>query len=292
MISEEEVEKFASALQVLQSEEAGSITIQNGFTMLEANYWAPERKTSIYHLLKWIARKSGKPYRNIAQVNNQYGVFAHRLSDLTGIVPSEATDKDAASWTYTICSDYDRALKAWTLKDSVAMALERVGRVDPRDFETHSPSREIRDDEEPEWLPTISDPMTREQLIDARVGQGVFRSNVMRKWEYRCAVTDVGEERILIASHIKPWAECDSVEDALHPCNGLLLTPLLDRLFDRFLISFDSDRRILFSEDIDLGELSILGIHPDMHLREHCFLSLHEVFLEFHRDRFFSGNGG
>jgi hypothetical protein len=42
---------------------------------------------------------------------------------------------------------------------------------------------------------------------------------------------------MLIASHIKPWRDCTE-EERLHPANGLLLATHVDKLFDRFLLSF------------------------------------------------------
>jgi hypothetical protein len=47
-------------------------------------------------------------------------------------------------------------------------------------------------------------PAFREQLVGARRGQGVFRSNVLLR-EGACRVTGVDEPRHLKARHIKPW---------------------------------------------------------------------------------------
>jgi putative restriction endonuclease len=85
----------------------------------------------------------------------------------------------------------------------------------------------------------------KEQLIHARRGQGVFRANV-RLNEKRCRITGVADPRFLVASHIKPWRDCDD-QEKLDGCNGLLLSPHVDRLFDRGLISFLDDGTILRS---------------------------------------------
>ncbi|HXG57092.1 MAG TPA: hypothetical protein VNJ03_17070 [Vicinamibacterales bacterium] len=50
---------------------------------------------------------------------------------------------------------------------------------------------------------TQTGPTFREQLVRARRGQGVFRSNVLLREEY-CRVTGVSEPRHLKAGHIKP----------------------------------------------------------------------------------------
>ncbi|MBT0671777.1 HNH endonuclease [Novosphingobium profundi] len=83
------------------------------------------------------------------------------------------------------------------------------------------------------------------QLVQARRGQGVFKANV-RLNEKCCRLTGVSDPHFLIASHIKPWRDC-SDQEKLDGCNGLLLSPHVDRLFDRGLISFDNDGTVLKS---------------------------------------------
>jgi hypothetical protein len=85
----------------------------------------------------------------------------------------------------------------------------------------------------------------KEQLVKARRGQGIFKANV-RLNETRYRVTGVSHVRHLIASHIKPWRECTDHEK-LDGCNGLLLAPHVDHLFDRGYISFEDDGRLLVS---------------------------------------------
>lgn len=42
----------------------------------------------------------------------------------------------------------------------------------------------------------------------------------------------VSDDRLLIASHIKPWAASDEKEK-IDPKNGFMFTPTFDFLFDR-----------------------------------------------------------
>jgi putative restriction endonuclease len=85
----------------------------------------------------------------------------------------------------------------------------------------------------------------KEALIKSRRGQGLFRQKV-RRIERFCRVTRVDRPEHLIASHIKPWRECDN-HDRLFEGNGLLLTPTIDHLFDRGFISFESNGELLIS---------------------------------------------
>lgn len=87
---------------------------------------------------------------------------------------------------------------------------------------------------------------TKLQLINARVGQGRFRTGVLKRAGGLCEVTGVANEKMLIASHILPWAADDATNnDRLDPNNGLSLTPNLDKLFDRGFISFNDEGRLL-----------------------------------------------
>lgn len=67
-------------------------------------------------------------------------------------------------------------------------------------------------------------PTTREALISARVGQGLFKQRISQ-YEHACRITAVNNPVHLIASHIKPWRESNN-DERLHEGNGLLLTPL------------------------------------------------------------------
>ena len=90
------------------------------------------------------------------------------------------------------------------------------------------------------------DTTVREQLIQARHGQGVFRERAS-KLEPSCRLTGITNPTLLVASHIKPWRSCTSAGERLDGNNGLLLTPSVDRLFDRGLITFDEDGSLVLS---------------------------------------------
>jgi putative restriction endonuclease len=119
----------------------------------------------------------------------------------------------------------------------------------------------------------------KQQLIQARRGQGIFKSNV-RFNESKCRVTGVGDLRLLIASHIKPWAD-SSDKEKLDGCNGLLLSPHVDRLFDRGLISFGNDGTLLVSSELDPAVLERWGIKTENKVG--LFKSEQRTYLEYHR---------
>lgn len=79
----------------------------------------------------------------------------------------------------------------------------------------------------------------------ARRGQTWFRQNALIRFSYRCAVTGLDDERLLTASHIVPWAEDRARR--LDPSNGIALNALHDRAFDKGLITFDENWRVMVS---------------------------------------------
>ena len=78
-----------------------------------------------------------------------------------------------------------------------------------------------------------------EGLIVQRIGQGIFRERLLSYWQGRCPLTGITDPELLRASHIIPWAECDSDAERLNVHNGLLLSALWDAAFDRALVTFD-----------------------------------------------------
>ncbi|BDY14020.1 HNH endonuclease [Hydrogenimonas cancrithermarum] len=130
--------------------------------------------------------------------------------------------------------------------------------------------------EKPETLKTDV-----QALVMQRRGQDRLRDELMRYWGGRCAVTNVKTPDLLIASHIKPWAECDTSEEKLDPFNALLLNAALDKAFDKGLISFDDEGKILISPQWDTSEAGAMGILEDAKLRR--IDDNHRRYLQYHR---------
>jgi len=62
-----------------------------------------------------------------------------------------------------------------------------------------------------------------------------------------CLITNVTEDRILEACHIKPFSKCESEEEQYDVANGIVLTPTYHVLFDLGFISFKDNGTILIS---------------------------------------------
>lgn len=124
-----------------------------------------------------------------------------------------------------------------------------------------------------------------ERLQIQRVGQNLFRQGLLDLWEGQCAVTRLAIPELLRASHIKPWAACETDAERLDVYNGLLLSPSLDAAFDLGFITFDDDGMIAISESIDAESQTRLGIRGD--LRVLHLTNNHRAYLPWHRDRVF-----
>lgn len=123
-------------------------------------------------------------------------------------------------------------------------------------------------------------------LVQARRGQGTFRKRV-HLVEIGCRVTQVTAEKLLIASHIKPWAS-SSNEERMSGNNGLFLSPHVDALFDKGFITFTPKGKIEVSPVLDRDVLSRWKIDPKMNVGK--FNSEQAFFLDFHaREKFKSG---
>lgn len=62
-------------------------------------------------------------------------------------------------------------------------------------------------------------------------------------YEYRCCLTGIEVPEVLRASHIIPWS--GSKNTCLNPENGLCLSASYDAAFDKHLITFDEDYRLV-----------------------------------------------
>lgn len=121
---------------------------------------------------------------------------------------------------------------------------------------------------------------TTKTEIETRLGQGKYRQGVIALWR-KCAVTEFERIDLLVASHIKPWSQSTNSE-RIDPYNGILLSPTLDKLFDRGYISFADDGSVIISPLLEERDFQKLGVTKSMKLykiEKHCL-----PYLKFHRE--------
>ncbi len=124
----------------------------------------------------------------------------------------------------------------------------------------------------------------------ARLGQQFFRQSVLASYNCRCCITGNPVPELLVASHILPWGNYP--EHRLNPRNGLCLAQTQDAAFDRGLITFDEDYRVVLgpyqreflpNETLERNFLDYEGKQiqmPDKFMPEADFMQKHreEVF--------------
>jgi putative restriction endonuclease len=123
---------------------------------------------------------------------------------------------------------------------------------------------------------------TREAVVLARRGQGLFKQRVMQI-ERACRITGVNREEHLRASHCKPWRDANN-DERLDGENGLLLTPNADHLFDRGFIGFDDNGDVLISPVAHRESLTRMGLQSSGVINVGAFSEGQRRYLEFHRE--------
>ncbi len=124
-----------------------------------------------------------------------------------------------------------------------------------------------------------------ERLLVQRVGQDLFRTALLDYWQGRCCVTGLAVPSLLRASHIKPWAKCQSDNERLDVFNGLLLAPHLDALFDGGWISFSDQGGMLVSKQLSAAARAQLGIALGWSISG--LKTAHRGYLAHHREHEF-----
>ncbi len=98
----------------------------------------------------------------------------------------------------------------------------------------------------------------------------------------------INDERLLIASHIKPWAVA-SDKEKIDPKNGFMLSPLLDKLFDRGFITFTDERRVKISNWLSPQNQKRIGIRNEDFFQLLPIDEKRKSYLAYHREFVFKG---
>lgn len=133
---------------------------------------------------------------------------------------------------------------------------------------------------------------TKVRDVKTRVNQQFFRQMVLANYEGRCALTGIDIPELLVASHIIPWSE--SKRERLNPENGLCLSSLIDKAFDKGLVTFSDTGAVMFSRQLeenmgkDYYEIYFEPIRNSQ-IRLPKRYAPNEKFLSWHRQMVFRG---
>ncbi|WP_375559302.1 HNH endonuclease [Bernardetia sp. OM2101] len=126
----------------------------------------------------------------------------------------------------------------------------------------------------------------------SREGQHKYRKSVIEHMP-QCPFTKISDERLLIASHIKPYITCineDKVNEAIDYLNGLALSPTYDKLFDQGYITFTDKGELICGTQLTAYTWERLRINPNAKNVLRIYPEQREKYLEYHRQNVFQDN--
>ena len=104
--------------------------------------------------------------------------------------------------------------------------------------------------------------------VKTRVNQSVFRQMVLANYATKCAITSIDIPELLLASHIIPWSKNE--KERLNPENGICLSPLYDKAFDKGIIGINKNYEVILSTSLKMK-------------KETPFFKNHFAFIENHK---------
>jgi putative restriction endonuclease len=122
-----------------------------------------------------------------------------------------------------------------------------------------------------------------------RQGAEKYRREVIN-YMPQCPFTKITDERLLIASHIKPYSICmknNEKDQALDYLNGLALSPTYDKLFDQGYITFTDNGELICGTQLSSYTWEKLSINPNAKNRMRIFPEEREMYLNYHRNNVF-----
>lgn len=128
----------------------------------------------------------------------------------------------------------------------------------------------------------------REAITKIRIGQSQFRTDLLNSDRNKCFITEISNPDLLIASHIKPWKDSNN-QERLDPNNGILLTPTFDKLFDKFLITFNDNGNIIWSSNrLDQDTKNkLIESHPNLTRLSIVIDDNNRTYIDYHRAVFY-----
>ncbi len=196
----------------------------------------------------------------------------HRARDIAGLRNAAAADR-------AVFEEFDADWERLALESEAAM--RRLGVTLP-----------LARAEVPEDLATRAGPTESTRTVRVRRVQALFRATVMASYDFTCAISGISVPALIHASHIVPWAHEE--RRRLDPRNGIALSVLHDRAFDRGFITLDEDLRVVISGKLRVGKpteihrVALLAIEGKK-LRLPTRYAPDPAALSYHREHIYQG---
>ena len=259
-------------------------------TMATSNNWTKEQAKLAFHL--YCQLPFGKMHKGNPEII--------RLAEVIGRTPSAVAMKlvNFASLDPAITSTGRKGLDGASNLDReiweefhadwerLAVECEMLRRsIDPTP---------VTDEADELLVPENFTGRTRQVVTEQRIKQNFFRRAVLSSYGGRCCMSGISEPRLLIASHIVPWSK--DKNNRLNPSNGLCLSAIHDRAFDKGLITLSDDFKVIVSDELKRRDevfmktvfLPLDGqtiALPDRFIPTTAFVAWHrtELFVDSHR---------
>ena len=134
---------------------------------------------------------------------------------------------------------------------------------------------------------------TKLREVKTRVNQNIFRQIVVANYSGKCAITGIDIPELLFASHIIPWSKNE--DERLNPENGICLSALYDKAYDKGLIGINEQYQILISDklkkkkDADYYEKYFAPIEKQSLIQPQRYFPKKD-FIQYHLDVIFNKN--
>ena len=126
--------------------------------------------------------------------------------------------------------------------------------------------------------------------VKTRVNQSVFRQMVLANYATKCAITGIDIPELLLASHIIPWSKNE--EHRLNPENGICLSALYVKAFDKGIIGINQNYQVILSTSLKKKKESLFYQNhfapiENLKITEPIKYLPKKEFLEYHLDTIF-----
>jgi hypothetical protein len=186
-----------------------------------------------------------KEVQALAAKTSKHSATASSLFSGLGLLFDPTLNHDAWSRTTSNSSRLASNGVPAALSDAVAETLE----VDPKQVEDFSEKIESHNYEVPDTTATVK---------IRGSAQKAFADKVKKNYGYRCAITGIATKEFLIASHIVPWGQDQSIR--LDPSNGICLSLLVDCAFEKGYLTIKDDLTVLIDWDKVGADQTLKGV--------------------------------
>ena len=235
-----------------------------------------------------------QPYKNRDLLPNLRQSRVNKINSFPDLIEFESIEQTQIAWPRIYIKSDDKAyqiIRELSLPNITYISVVKL--LDEHNqflyyfrlfadyfWETEHPSKIQEENKIIDWLWDKE----KEQITKARIWQWEYRKKLYDSCPF-CPITMISDERLLIASHIKPWAKSTMFEKT-DPMNWFMLSPLFDCLFDKWFITFTDDKKVKLSPFLSNMTYSKIWISDN---KTFPLLPVEgrEKYLEYHRNNIF-----